>query len=751
MNIWETLLTPRLADYYVLATVFLAAVALALKCTAQPARRIVIAWAAMGGLLLLLVLCFLPGWARFELPRFAGSNASQYSPAPIQPRALRAPTTRSSTPRAADMPTAPLTAPGTAAPIEIQPAPAVTLPSISTIVQTTFLSGMLAVAAWLAWGGVQTLLLCRRAAPTPRALRTVLADVADPADAPRLLVSRKLRTAVALGVLRPKILLSAQLLERLDDADVRAILVHEWGHIRNQDLRLLAISRWLLLLLFPHPLFWYVRMKMRDDQETLADAVVVNTIDRRTYAEQLLDWARAGLDRPGAGLARAIGIWERPSQLSRRIVKLLDDEYTIPTQCSGAWRRALTGALLALAVLLSVFTLRPLPAATTPADLAGSADRSLIDEALNLSPRATLPRINDVALRIGIYADPDVKPLPVTIRPPSRRGKKYVVPKYAVPDLWWAVGVSDTNSDYLTESGFTVDVIDDGVRASAWRLNTTARRGPTIDLPVGRWYALEIKFHDNGVDGHLGATHNIYAPDSKLLYSHTMSTLFLNPPTTRLAGLRYSWFTNFEPPLNRVFIWTDPSQYFSADMGVVVNVAELLPEQPTLLGGAIPVETTPWGGPQAWDHRYAASAQLRTIYPVFQGALVRAFYPPQPAVRENFVRAFFPGRLSRCYLYLIERPDRTVPDFRLRDFGLLVDPKLPDAVSLVSGVPSERVMGDAQLLKRPIKFDLVVREGADPQAALDNLAGILQNEHHLDLKLSLIDAADGPKVQVTRK
>lgn len=750
MNIWETLVASRLTDYYVLATIFLAAVAVAMRCTAQPARRIVIAWAAMGGLSLLLVLCFLPGWERIQLPQLAGSILQQSSSARVQAEELHAVGTRAVPAPAVDTRAASLTAPASVAPAARRPAPLPALPSITTIVQTMFISGMLAVALWLAWGGIQTRLICRRAALAPRALRTLLADVADPADAPRLLVSRKLRTAVALGVLRPKILLSAQLLERLDDDEVRSILLHEWGHIRNQDLWLLAISRCLLVLLFPHPLFWYVRSKMRDDQETLADAVVVKTIDRRTYAGQLLDWARVGLDQPDAGLAHAVGIWERPSQLSRRIIKLLDDEYALPAQCSGAWRRASTVALLAFAVVLSVFTVRPVPAAATYSALPAAttfsapprcaAAQPIIADTPDTQPSAALPAVSQVMLRMGLYADPTVEP----IRSPQ-------VSEQAAPDLWWAVGVSGIDSEYLTESGFTVEVIDAGKRSSVWRFTTTGG-GPTMDLPVGRWYALEIKFQDNGSDGHLSATHAIYGPHEKLLYSFTMPKLFLNPPTHRLAALRYSWFTNFEPPLSRVFIWNGSKRHFSADHGVVVNVAELVPEGPTLLSGAIPAETAVWGGSQAWDQRYAASAELNSIFPVFQhGRLVSAFYPSRSAAREKFVRAFYPGQSRGGYLYLIERPDRTVPDFRLRDFGLILDPKLPDAVSLVSGVPPARVVGDPELLKHPLNFDLVVREGSDPQAALDALAGILHDDHYLDLKLSLRDSSDGPRVQVTRK
>ena len=110
-------------------------------------------------------------------------------------------------------------------------------------------------------------------------------------------------TAVAIGIWRPTILLSAALAANNSrgltapgapgdpGSTLRAALAHEWAHVRNRDLWLLALGRYLLLVLYAHPLFWWLRRAVRNDQECLADAAAAGP-SRHDYAEELLRWAR---------------------------------------------------------------------------------------------------------------------------------------------------------------------------------------------------------------------------------------------------------------------------------------------------------------------------------------------------------------------------------------------------------------------------------------------------------------------------
>src|SRR5262249_19131217 len=66
-----------LVDFYVLATLLLAAALACLGFVRQPARRLAVAWATLGGLAVLAVLTTLPGWPRLSL-----DGAAQNEPPP---------------------------------------------------------------------------------------------------------------------------------------------------------------------------------------------------------------------------------------------------------------------------------------------------------------------------------------------------------------------------------------------------------------------------------------------------------------------------------------------------------------------------------------------------------------------------------------------------------------------------------------------------------------------------------------------
>ncbi|MHC4401279.1 MAG: M56 family metallopeptidase [Planctomycetota bacterium] len=96
---------------------------------------------------------------------------------------------------------------------------------------------------------------------------------------------------VAVGIVKPTILLPSQLAREGRARGLRAALAHEWAHINNRDLWLLAIGRCLLMVLFAHPIFWWLRRTVRDDLEDVADANAVNGTNRDSYVEEVLHWA----------------------------------------------------------------------------------------------------------------------------------------------------------------------------------------------------------------------------------------------------------------------------------------------------------------------------------------------------------------------------------------------------------------------------------------------------------------------------
>ena len=111
---------------------------------------------------------------------------------------------------------------------------------------------------------------------------------------------------------------------------------------------------------------------LRLDQEVLADVAAADRSGRQQYAEQLVAWARELTARPRPLLPAALGLWEGPSQLRRRVAVLLDERLNIARRCPRAWAVSVTVLLVALAAALSIATVEPKSVARAAANDANS-------------------------------------------------------------------------------------------------------------------------------------------------------------------------------------------------------------------------------------------------------------------------------------------------------------------------------------------------------------------------------------------
>jgi beta-lactamase regulating signal transducer with metallopeptidase domain/protocatechuate 3,4-dioxygenase beta subunit len=352
-----------LADIYLLSAVLMLAVLAALWISQQPARRLAVVKSAIVALFLLSLLRTVPGWSVVHLGVREQLAANDATADLIPPNLLLAP--RQDAARPSPLPrqeAAP-------APVDAQPPrfdqwPAITWSEVAVL---TYALGAALVVAWLCLGMVAARRLCRATQPAPDELVHLLAQLSStPSQSgagsqflPNLRTSLRIHVPVAIGIRRPTIILPAQWLSNRSADECRTILAHESAHIQNGDLRWLAISRALLILLWPQPLYWLLRRQMRLDQESLADAAAAELTSRQQYAEQLVAWARALRRDLHPTLTAAVGLWEGPSQLRRRIALLLNDRLTLLRQCPREWRVGASMALVAAAIGLSFFTIQP--------------------------------------------------------------------------------------------------------------------------------------------------------------------------------------------------------------------------------------------------------------------------------------------------------------------------------------------------------------------------------------------------------
>ncbi len=458
MTRWPETLILWLADYYLLATLLLTAAFACLAVLRQPARRLAVGWAVLGSLALLAVLVTVPGWPRLPLrpltsppesakatPRLpparslteTAGRAFNSTSAGMEPQVYNLVLTEAEVRqllqaggRSTSLPAKPLrpetttagkgqmcpTAPRKARPAAAAAAPAageaVDWPATLTCV---FLGGGLAALGWISLGLLQVRRLCREGVAAPEPLQALLRRVVgERRRLPRLLLGTRLNAPVALGTLRPTILLPAQA-ATVPEAHLEAVLAHEWAHIRRGDLWLLALARGLLPVLFAHPLYWWLRGRLRQDQEAVADAAAAGTGGAIDYAAALLHWVQLGKKRRGA--EPALALWAKPSELKRRITMLLDPNFAVEPHCPRRWRWG-AWSLAGVAVLaLSVLTLRPLP----PAAAEPPAVKPAVKPPLPVQKPPAQPRKVRALKRIA----PPVAPAPKVraVAPEKLRGR----------------------------------------------------------------------------------------------------------------------------------------------------------------------------------------------------------------------------------------------------------------------------------------------------------------------------------------
>ncbi|MGE3173025.1 MAG: M56 family metallopeptidase [Planctomycetota bacterium] len=256
--------------------------------------------------LVLLQLCWPWQW-RWTLPLLPAAPSSvavvdgaQRRPAPaaaladqVVPTALRAPDAV----LASMGPTAPPAAEATA-----------TAPAVAPAAAPVAAHAGFDVAAILPWiwsgtalavllGAVVLILRGRRAvlcaAPAPAWLRDEIARLARQLGvrAPAFADDPRVRSPFVWAFGRPRIVGSSAALAALPAPARAAVLAHELAHLRRRDHLWLWLEVALTAVWFWHPLFWFLRARMREQAELACDAWALWAVPgaRLRYARALVD------------------------------------------------------------------------------------------------------------------------------------------------------------------------------------------------------------------------------------------------------------------------------------------------------------------------------------------------------------------------------------------------------------------------------------------------------------------------------
>ena len=404
-----------LTDVYLLSTVLILLGLAVMHRYKQPSRRMAVARSVTVGLVALAVLATAPSWPRIVAINWNEPEPTVVAQAGTRPAVIEStsaasvePTRMGATMDQADdaMPVGPRDS--ALVPESTRSLAPRSLPSWRSVVLGAFAIGAIMNIAWLVLGAIQAARLRRTVrVATPRLMPLVERVAAGCNTIPRVYLSSRVGLPLALGMVRPIIVLPDGFAEREPDECLEAALAHEWAHIRNGDLRWLALLRLLNVVFFAQPVFWYLRRAIRADQEALADAAAaaLHGDGRLAYAETLVGWARRShRQNHGALASAALALWERPSMLKGRVRLLLDADYQVEQTTATRWKLAATGLGLVCAFLLSMVTLRP--TAATAQDMKAGPAAGQSGATASSGPEESGDRLEYG----GRVVDPDGKP-----------------------------------------------------------------------------------------------------------------------------------------------------------------------------------------------------------------------------------------------------------------------------------------------------------------------------------------------------
>lgn len=137
-----------------------------------------------------------------------------------------------------------------------------------------------------------------------------------------LLLSDKIQSPTALGLLSPAIVLPTWLLNDLSTTELRQILLHELAHLRRWDDWSNLLQKIVKALFFFHPAVWWMEKKISLEREIACDeAVLAHTDNPRAYAQCLVLLAEKSFLRRSVMLAQAAV--SRVGQTSLRVARIL--------------------------------------------------------------------------------------------------------------------------------------------------------------------------------------------------------------------------------------------------------------------------------------------------------------------------------------------------------------------------------------------------------------------------------------------
>ncbi len=187
--------------------------------------------------------------------------------------------------------------------------------------------------------------------PDP-ATRAIVEAACKEAEAPALplFITDLVTTPSLFGVVRPRLLLPASALQRLDSASLRSVILHELEHLNRRHL----LADWILSIIravhWFNPAAWWAHRQIRNIRELICDQSILRRLDEehsRGYGLAMLTLA-AGVGRPPRAVP--IAAFAQEQNLLRQRIEAI---------ASGKRKYIVGLGLILVALVVAVFMTRP--------------------------------------------------------------------------------------------------------------------------------------------------------------------------------------------------------------------------------------------------------------------------------------------------------------------------------------------------------------------------------------------------------
>ncbi len=200
-------------------------------------------------------------------------------------------------------------------------------------------------------------------------------------DRVTLAASTRIASPITLGFRHKLILLPVDMALDVSEADLRAVIAHEFAHIRRNDFLKNLFYEVAALPVNYHPFLWLTRERVIESREIVCDHIAAESSGRTQYTHSLLRLASLLVAGLPARTPNAIGIFDA-SAFERRLMRLKEHK----RELHGVRQLAIITACAALgiATCASAMALRLRVDANAPATAQPAANPS---KPIDVSPQ----------------------------------------------------------------------------------------------------------------------------------------------------------------------------------------------------------------------------------------------------------------------------------------------------------------------------------------------------------------------------